>query len=142
MMYTDTLSLLPEADSNFASYLHAEYSYRKSKCEHSQFVHRSGGAFVQIAPNGRGFLFLKNRLFLSHRQQGRSSTQEEAGWVDPNMLKKELQDICGDVDALSQRWDDILAAGIERAEAMAQAERFDDIDDESDEAEVEPSTIT
>jgi DEP domain-containing protein 5 len=41
------------------------YSYRRSPFRYSQFVHRSGVAFVQVLGGQDGFLFLTNRLMTS-----------------------------------------------------------------------------
>lgn len=60
-----------EADSNFPPHIYPEYSYLKSPFDHSQFIHKSGTCFVQVLGSGQGYLFLKNRLYLSHRQQKR-----------------------------------------------------------------------
>lgn len=62
-----------EADGNFPSNVYPEYSYLKSPFDYSQFIHKSGSCFVQVLGGGRGYLFLKNRLYLSHRQQKRSN---------------------------------------------------------------------
>lgn len=62
-----------EADTNFPPNVYPEYSYLKSPFDYSQFIHKSGSCFVQVLGGGRGYLFLKNRLFLSHRQQKRTN---------------------------------------------------------------------
>ena len=71
-----------EADSNFPSNIYPEYSYLKRPFDHSQFIHKSGSCFVQVLGSGQGYLFLKNRLYLSHRQHKRpnkSSSQTAGG---------------------------------------------------------------
>jgi len=70
-----------EADSNFPSNVYPEYSYLKSRFDYSQFIHKSGSCFVQVLGSGQGYLFLKNRLYLSHRQQKRpnKTTSNNAG---------------------------------------------------------------
>jgi len=51
-----------EAADLYSDQVDVEYSYRRSPFKYSQFVHRSGVAFVQVLDGSRGFLFLTNRL--------------------------------------------------------------------------------
>lgn len=41
------------------------YSYTRSKYAHTQLIHKSGVAFVQVLPNARGFLWVNNRMYAS-----------------------------------------------------------------------------
>ena len=90
-----------------------EYSYRKWRFEHSQFVHRSGAAFVQIlspSPNKfdqpPGFLFLSRGLNLLNIQP-RARHQ-----VHPDSLRLELQTLCTDETKLAQLWSSYSAESI------------------------------
>lgn len=51
---------------NVSKDLTIEYRSRPNHFDLTQFVHRSGVAFVQVLPNNEGFLWLDNRLFNSH----------------------------------------------------------------------------
>ncbi len=50
---------------------------RPNEFEYSQFVHRSGVAFVQVLGGLDGFLWLNNRLFNSHFHGGGNSQQQQ-----------------------------------------------------------------
>lgn len=55
-----------EAAHRYPSDVEIIYESRPSRFDYSQFVHRSGVAFVQVLREGQGFLWLNNRLFNSH----------------------------------------------------------------------------
>ncbi|KAH6902312.1 vacuolar membrane-associated protein IML1 [Coprinopsis sp. MPI-PUGE-AT-0042] len=59
-----------EAQELYPELVDVDYSYRRSSFDFSQFVHRSGVAFVQVLDGGRGFLFLTNRLMGQGRMGG------------------------------------------------------------------------
>ncbi|KAJ1868825.1 vacuolar membrane-associated protein iml1, partial [Coemansia sp. RSA 990] len=61
-----------EAESNYpkSSLLTREYTYDRVGHEHTQYVHRSGTAFVQICGPGQ-FLWLNNYLYTSHQSHSR-----------------------------------------------------------------------
>ncbi|PWN51551.1 hypothetical protein IE53DRAFT_46245 [Violaceomyces palustris] len=59
-----------EASNRYPKDVEIAYSSRPSYFEFSQFVHRSGVAFVQVLGGSDGFLWLNNRLFTSHLQVG------------------------------------------------------------------------
>ena len=52
-----------EADSAFGPGGVAQYSFLRQPIKHTQYIHRSGYALVQIMPDGRGFLWEDNKLF-------------------------------------------------------------------------------
>lgn len=65
-----------------------EYRSRPNHFDFSQFVHRSGVAFVQVLPNNEGFLWLDNRLFNSHlpAERPQHSQQHKGGIpLSPNL---------------------------------------------------------
>ena len=105
-----------EADVNFPPMVKAQYSYRRTPFQFSQFVHRSGSCFVQCLGGEAGYLFLKNRLFLSHRQQSRGAAS--TGASDPVELKRQLIELCSDADTLDKRWEEILAGLVGAAESI------------------------
>jgi DEP domain-containing protein 5 len=61
-----------EAAELYPDHVDVVYSYRRSAFTYSQFVHRSGVAFVQVLGGSRGLMFLTNRLIGPGRmhQQG------------------------------------------------------------------------
>ncbi|PWZ00659.1 hypothetical protein BCV70DRAFT_174985, partial [Testicularia cyperi] len=59
-----------EASSRYPKDVEITYSSRPNEFEYSQFVHRSGVAFVQVLGGRDGFLWLNNRLFNSHLGNG------------------------------------------------------------------------
>ena len=124
-----------EGDLNFSSSIISEYSYRKELFDSSQFIHRCGTCFVQITAEEDGFLFLKNRLYLSHHRQGgrsASTSSAHAGANDPAELKKQLQEICEDQDELNTRWEEILRSLSGLVEERTQ--------DEEEKTEMAPSS--
>lgn len=74
-----------------------EYSFRRSRVEYTQFVHRSGAAFCQILPNAEGFLFEKNRTLMANPSYWRSQ-----GAVSADEIKSKLTDFCKDPDRLEK----------------------------------------
>lgn len=71
-----------------------QYSYTRSRYKFTQYVHRSGSAFILIIPNKKGFLWLNNRLLTSH-----SSTQNAP---HPDSLRAEFQDFCQNAGSLEK----------------------------------------
>ncbi|KAI9335535.1 hypothetical protein BDR26DRAFT_1009283 [Obelidium mucronatum] len=67
-----------EADHSFDEGT-VSYSFSKPRYENTQFVHRTGAAFIQVVPSGKGkgFLWVNNRLFLA--AQG----SERGGYANP-----------------------------------------------------------
>ncbi|PWN18847.1 hypothetical protein BCV69DRAFT_284821 [Microstroma glucosiphilum] len=59
-----------EASDRYPSGVEIIYQSRPSRFDYSQFVHRSGVAFVQVVGGAEGFLWLNNRLFNSHHLAG------------------------------------------------------------------------
>ncbi|KAI0323325.1 hypothetical protein GY45DRAFT_1236384, partial [Cubamyces sp. BRFM 1775] len=51
-----------EAASHYPNQINVVYSYRRSPFKYSQWVHRSGVAFIQVLGGSQGYLFLTNRL--------------------------------------------------------------------------------
>jgi hypothetical protein len=88
-----------EADTRYPTDVDVYYSYRSAPFDHAQFVHSSGSAFVQILGGADGFLFLSNRLFLSHRPQPDTA----------DTLRNELEELCQDEEKLRQFWEEEIA---------------------------------
>ncbi|KAI0312389.1 hypothetical protein OF83DRAFT_1067227 [Amylostereum chailletii] len=94
----------------------AAYSYRRAPFAHSQFVHRSGVAFVQVLADGGGFLFLTNRLMGA----GRVGVGASGGGAKREMMMRPsgeaeklrivLQTFCMDKVALARFFEEELEA--------------------------------
>ncbi|OSX65686.1 hypothetical protein POSPLADRAFT_1120153, partial [Postia placenta MAD-698-R-SB12] len=56
-----------EAANLYPDQIDVVYSYRRAPVKYSQWVHRSGVAFVQVLGASDGFLFLTNRLMAPGR---------------------------------------------------------------------------
>ncbi|EIW84767.1 hypothetical protein CONPUDRAFT_87316 [Coniophora puteana RWD-64-598 SS2] len=83
------------------------YQYRRAPFRHSQFVHRSGVAFVQVLSGSQGFLFLTNRLMAP----GRLGNAHKGG-VRPGVaaeeMRQKLYKFCCDKEALIKFYDEVL----------------------------------
>lgn len=99
-----------------------EYKSRPNQFDYSQFVHRSGVAFVQVLPNNEGFLWLDNRLYNSHTHGGTPSshpgvqsatspiitgnvgsfTADNSSNTFPSAdaVRREFMEFCSDIDRL------------------------------------------
>jgi hypothetical protein len=73
------------------------YSYQRRPFTHTQLVHRSGVAFIQI--QGDSFMFVNNRLHLANQSLRNTSSP------DPNLLMKEISQFCDNVSLLQTFWD-------------------------------------
>ncbi|CAG8507228.1 1648_t:CDS:2 [Cetraspora pellucida] len=60
-----------EADDAFSKDIEVKYSYSKTPFKYSQYIHRSGVAFIQICEEG--YLWMNNRLFTTHNPSSMSS---------------------------------------------------------------------
>ena len=100
-----------EAADLYPEQVDVVYSYRRSPYEYSQFVHRSGVAFIQVLGGSRGFLFLVNRLMgpgkmgsniksKSFRPATTATTAED--------IRLQMVKFCSDKDKLQQFYDKLL----------------------------------
>ncbi|KAL5532853.1 IML1 [Sanghuangporus sanghuang] len=84
------------------------YSYRRSAFTHSQFVHRSGVAFIQVLGGTEGFLFLINRL-MSTGRAGPNLKNRGIRPVDAaEELRLQMLEFCQDREKLSAFYDKVL----------------------------------
>lgn len=100
------------------------YQSRPSRFEYSQFVHRTGIAFVQVVGGAQGFLWLNNRLFNSHHggngghnnRSGRRAAGNAAAAAggaeipDADRARREFEAFCGDPVALHGFYLEVLVA--------------------------------
>ncbi|CAG8452402.1 12536_t:CDS:2 [Ambispora gerdemannii] len=87
-----------EADDRFPKDVKPIYSYHKPPYKYSQYIHRSGVAFVQIREPGRGYLWVNNRLAIT---QTSDRTPR-----DPDALMREFQKFCEDEEELRRFWEE------------------------------------
>ncbi|KAJ7143200.1 hypothetical protein C8R43DRAFT_579168 [Mycena crocata] len=85
------------------------YSYRRSPFKYSQFVHRSGVAFVQVLGGEKGFLFLTNRLMGPGRMGTTLKNKEHRPAAEADHIRIELSHFCSNEKALRKFYDDELA---------------------------------
>ncbi|KAF8899598.1 hypothetical protein CPB84DRAFT_1681083 [Gymnopilus junonius] len=84
------------------------YSYRRSPYEHSQFVHRSGVAFIQLLGGYKGFLFLTNRL-MGPGRMGSAKSKEHQPAVAAEAIRQQMAEFCMDKERLQQFYDAAIA---------------------------------
>ncbi|KAH9950328.1 hypothetical protein B0H21DRAFT_567129 [Amylocystis lapponica] len=95
-----------EAADQYSDQVDVIYSYRRSPFKYSQWVHRSGVAFVQVLGDLQGFLFLTNRLMAPGRIGTALKYQRPAAAADEIRIK--LQQTCSDPQALNKFYADEL----------------------------------
>ena len=78
------------------------YSYRRSPYQYSQFIHRTGVAFIQVIGGSQGFLFLTNRLMGPGRGRGKEERPAEAA----ESIMTALDAFCSDVVQLQEFYDE------------------------------------
>ncbi|EXX65107.1 Iml1p [Rhizophagus irregularis DAOM 197198w] len=91
-----------EADDRFPKEVEIIYSYHKTPYKYSQYIHRSGVAFIQICDPGEGFLWVNNRIYNTHNISNKNTSP------NPDQLLKEFQNFCNDKVALQNFWNDVV----------------------------------
>lgn len=86
-----------EAADRYPPHIDVYYSYRRSPFQYSQYVHRSGVAFVQVIGGSEGFRFLTNRLLQKSQRETASASQ----------LRRDMQKFCSDTNALAAFYETI-----------------------------------
>ncbi|KIJ44370.1 hypothetical protein M422DRAFT_168412, partial [Sphaerobolus stellatus SS14] len=98
-----------EAQDRYSDQIDVFYSYRRSSYKYTQWVHRSGAAFVQVIGGREGFRFLTNRLLgpgrlgTSRNIKGKTLSQIADGIREP------LYAFCSDPAKLIEFYDEIKA---------------------------------
>jgi len=84
------------------------YSYRRLPYKYSQFVHKTGAAFVQVIGGSEGFLFLTNRLIgrLAPKIESKKDSQPVSSADD---IRERLSTFCSDADTLNAFYEEQLA---------------------------------
>eukprot|EP00842_Homolaphlyctis_polyrhiza_P005619 jgi/Hompol1/6058/HPOL_000270-RA len=85
-----------------------KHSFRRSPYRWTQYVHRSGVAFVQICDDGK-FLWVDNRVFLASSGTGFVAPRNTPALVSPDTLRSEFQRLCQDSVFLAKFWADAEA---------------------------------
>lgn len=98
-----------EAMDKYPKDVDVVYSYRRAPFEHSQFVHRSGVAFVQVLGGSQGFLFLTNRLMGAGRVGGAMKSRDRPA-ANPDDIRSKLHEFCSNKAALTKFYEEELAA--------------------------------
>ncbi|KAI0692639.1 hypothetical protein C8T65DRAFT_72808 [Cerioporus squamosus] len=96
-----------EGAGHYNDQVDVDYSYRRSQYKYSQWVHRSGVAFVQVLGGSQGFLFLTNRLMAPGRIGTALKYQRPAAAAEEIRLK--LHQFCSDRDILTRFYDEEIA---------------------------------
>jgi hypothetical protein len=91
-----------EADDRFPKEVEIIYSYHKTPYKYSQYIHRSGVAFIQICDPGEGFLWVNNRIYTTHNISNKNTS------LNTDQLLKDFQSFCNDKVALKKFWDDVV----------------------------------
>ncbi|KAG2037378.1 hypothetical protein BDR03DRAFT_920145 [Suillus americanus] len=99
-----------EATNLYPKDVDVSYSYRRAPFKHSQFVHRSGVAFVQVVGGSQGLLFLTNRLLGPGRMGNAMKSKEQRPETVAEEIRIKMQEFCSDEAALIQFYDEELAA--------------------------------
>ncbi|WWC60281.1 uncharacterized protein I303_102850 [Kwoniella dejecticola CBS 10117] len=105
-----------EASNRYPENIDVEYSYRKTKFDYSQFVHKSGLALIQCLSDAKGFLWSDNRLIISStsatRRTGNSSSLNgEYGnnrLEEVRALSRELEEFVGDQKKLMEFYQEMI----------------------------------
>ncbi|QRW01824.1 vacuolar membrane-associated protein IML1 [Ceratobasidium sp. AG-Ba] len=96
------------AGTNYPDSVDVFYSYRRSPFTYSQFVHKSGLAFVQIIGGQEGFRWLTNRLLAPNNYamgaQGKSKHHTRA-----DEIRRKLARFCEDAEQLQAFYDDVVS---------------------------------
>ena len=98
-----------EAADLYSDQVDVVYSYRRSAFKYSQFVHRSGVAFVQVLDDSRGFLFLTNRLMAPGRMGTALKSKEQRPAAIAEDIRYKLNEFCSDAKGLLSFYDEELA---------------------------------
>ncbi|KAK0205670.1 hypothetical protein IW262DRAFT_1450941 [Armillaria fumosa] len=98
-----------EASDLYPEQIDVVYSYRRSPYKYSQFVHRSGVAFIQVVGGSQGFLFLTNRLMGPGRMGTTLRGKESGPAAAADDIRVKLHNFCSDKEALDKFYDAEIA---------------------------------
>lgn len=89
------------------------YSYRSTAFDHSQWVHRSGLAFIQVLEDGVTLAWLTNRL-ASTRQMASTDRSGEGPAERVDRLCEKVDNFCTNPVALNAFWKETREAWMEK----------------------------
>ncbi|CAG8506457.1 13958_t:CDS:2 [Acaulospora morrowiae] len=117
-----------EADDRFPEVVQYKYSYYKTAYQYSQYIHRSGVAFIQIRDPGEGFLWVNNRLF--------TTQNSNRGHPNPDHLMNEFQRFCENETELGKFWENVKnnVPWVEEAEVIDGVDGHDGNDGRADDS--------
>lgn len=98
-----------EAQDLYPDSVDVFYSYRRSPFHYSQFVHRSGVAFIQVLDGAQGFLFLTNRLMGPGRMGATMKSKDTGPGSKAEELRQRMAAFCMDPVALNAFYDEQVA---------------------------------
>ncbi|KAJ7600695.1 hypothetical protein C8J56DRAFT_910997 [Mycena floridula] len=98
-----------EAAELYPANVEVFYSYRRSPFRYSQFVHRSGVAFIQVLGGSKGFLFLTNRLIGPGRMGTTMKNKDSLPATAAQEIRLSLQKFCSSEAELNKFYDQELA---------------------------------
>lgn len=101
-----------EAEQSYVEAVDVYYSYRRASFRQSQFVHRSGRAFVQVMPGAEGFRWMTNRLLAASTAfpvggpggKGEKTPHEKAA-----DLRIQLLEFCSSAEQLQAFYEEVTA---------------------------------
>ncbi|KAI0748730.1 hypothetical protein C8Q80DRAFT_1103693 [Daedaleopsis nitida] len=97
-----------EGEPHYSDQVEVDYSYRRSHYKHSQWVHRTGVAFVQVLGGSQGYLFLTNRLMAPGRI-GTALQYHQRPAAAAEDIRIKLHQFCSDKALLARFYDDEVA---------------------------------
>lgn len=98
-----------EAADLYPEQIDVVYSYRRSPYKYSQFVHRSGVAFIQVLGGSQGFLFLTNRLMGPGRMGSGLKNKDQRPAAAAEAIRVKMHKFCSDGKILMKFYDEELA---------------------------------
>ena len=92
-----------ESDFQFEN-LNVKYSYKKPPYVNTQFVHRSGVAFIQICSNGTDLLWVNNRLLLTSSISSLTVKSGSNAPPNPDVIRTNMEKFCSSSEELQNFW--------------------------------------
>ncbi|KAF8972648.1 hypothetical protein BDZ97DRAFT_1901173 [Flammula alnicola] len=99
-----------EAADLYPEQVDVVYSYRRSPYKYSQFVHRTGVAFIQVLGGYKGFLFLTNRLLGPGRMGSALKAKDHQPAIAAEEIRIEMSAFCADKEQLQAFYHEQVAA--------------------------------
>lgn len=78
------------------------YSYSRTTYKYTQFIHKSGSAFIQIRDDNLGFNWIVNHLLVSSSGNTPINQRGVQQSINADLIRKQVTEFCADVDLLSE----------------------------------------